>query len=148
MYKIHGFVINDHLEHEFSHGTYLEPKSSIGAVDCFNITSVALYGLQGTARHSDLYTDVVLDIVHVASRDDIYLTYVDNEHVDYLDFDDRIDDDHDSNNDNYSHNNDDIRENSNESFLETNQLLTESSPGGSRNPLNPAQEAPGDHNAA
>ena len=63
-------------------------------------------GFKGRARHSDLYTDVVLDVVHVASIDDIYVTYVDNEHVDYLDFDDRIDDDHESNNDSYSHNND------------------------------------------
>ena len=36
------FAISDHLRHEFSHGTYLELKSSVSAFDCLNITSKAL----------------------------------------------------------------------------------------------------------
>ena len=38
------FVINDHLRHEFDYKTYLELKSSSGALDCLNITSVSLLG--------------------------------------------------------------------------------------------------------
>ena len=38
------FAIKNHLEHEFSHETYLELKISIGAFDCLNITSVSLLG--------------------------------------------------------------------------------------------------------
>ena len=38
------FVINHHLRYEFSHGTYLEMKISIGAFDCLNIMSVSLLG--------------------------------------------------------------------------------------------------------
>ena len=37
-------VINDHLEHEFSHGSYLELKGSIGAFDSLNIMTAALLG--------------------------------------------------------------------------------------------------------
>ena len=43
-YRNQCFVINDHLRHEFGYGTYLELKSSIGASDCLNITSVSLLG--------------------------------------------------------------------------------------------------------
>ena len=32
VYKIQRLVINEYWEHEFSHGTYLEFKSSIGAL--------------------------------------------------------------------------------------------------------------------
>ena len=35
--------------------------------------------------------------------DEIYVTYVDDEHVDNHDYDDTTDDDHDSNNDIYGH---------------------------------------------
>ena len=35
--------------------------------------------------------------------DEIYVTYADDEHVDNHDYDDNIDDDHDSNNDIYGH---------------------------------------------
>ena len=38
------FVISDHLRHEFSPGTYLEFKISIGAFDCLNFTSITLPG--------------------------------------------------------------------------------------------------------
>ena len=34
-----------------------------------------------------------------ASMDEIYVTYVDDEHVDNHDYDDNTDDDHDNNND-------------------------------------------------
>ena len=40
--------------------------------------------------------------------DEIYVTYVDDEHVDNHDYDDNTDDDHDNNNDSYGHNNDDV----------------------------------------
>ena len=41
---IHWCVINEHFEHKFSHGTYLELKISIRASDCLNITYTALLG--------------------------------------------------------------------------------------------------------
>ena len=43
--------------------------------------------------------DVVVDTNDDASMDEIYVTYVDDEHVDNHDYDDNTDDDHDSNND-------------------------------------------------
>ena len=42
--------MTDRLEHEFSYGTYLELKSSIGAFDCLNITSKALLGCSLVAK--------------------------------------------------------------------------------------------------
>ena len=42
--RIHCFVINEYLEHEFNYVTYLESKISIRAFDCLNITSVSLLG--------------------------------------------------------------------------------------------------------
>ena len=44
VYKSHCFVINEYLEHEVSHGTYLELKISIRAFHCLNITPTALLG--------------------------------------------------------------------------------------------------------
>ena len=38
-------------------------------------------------RH-DNYVDVVVDTIHVASMDEIYVTYVDDEHADNHDHDD------------------------------------------------------------
>ena len=48
--------------------------------------------------HYDNYANVV-DTNDDASMDEIYVTYVDDEHVDNHDYDDNTDDDHDSNND-------------------------------------------------
>ena len=48
------------------------------------------------------YIDVV-DNNDAASMDDMYLPYVDDEHVDNHDYDDNTDDDHGSNNDIYGH---------------------------------------------
>ena len=45
------------------------------------------------------YIDVVVDTNDDASMDEIYVTYVDDEHVDNHDYDDNTDDDHDNNND-------------------------------------------------
>ena len=36
----------------------------------------------------DNYVDVVVDTIHVASMDEIYVTYVDDEHADNHDHDD------------------------------------------------------------
>ena len=36
----------------------------------------------------DNYVDVVVDTIHVASMDEIYVTYVDDEHADSHDHDD------------------------------------------------------------
>ena len=44
---------------------------------------------------------VVVDTSDDASMDEIYVTYVDDEHVDNHDYDDTTDDDHDNNNDIY-----------------------------------------------
>ena len=44
----------------------------------------------------DNYVDVVVDTIHVASMDEIYVTYVDDEHVDNHDYDDNSDDDHET----------------------------------------------------
>ena len=38
------FVIHDHSRHEIDYKTDLELKSSSGALDCLNITSVSLLG--------------------------------------------------------------------------------------------------------
>ena len=40
-------------------------------------------------RH-DNYVDVVVDTIHVASMDEIYVTYVDDEHADNPDHDDHF----------------------------------------------------------
>ena len=48
--------------------------------------------------HYDKYVNVV-DTNDDASMDEIYVTYVDDEHVDNHDYDDNTDDDHDNNND-------------------------------------------------
>ena len=55
---IHCFVMNEYLEHEFSHGTHLAAmKSSITAFDCLNITSVALLGCSFMARQGPYFMD-------------------------------------------------------------------------------------------
>ena len=38
----------------------------------------------------DNYVDVVVDTIHVASMDEIYVTYVDDEHADNHDHDDYL----------------------------------------------------------
>ena len=52
--------------------------------------------------HYDNYVNVV-DTSDDASMDEIYVTYVDDKHVDKHDYDDTTDDDHDKNNDIYGH---------------------------------------------
>ena len=52
------------------------------------------------AEPLDNYVNVV-DTSDDASMDEIYVTYVDDEHVDNHDYDDTTDDDHDNNNDIY-----------------------------------------------
>jgi len=48
---IHSFVVREYFEHEFSYGTYLGLKLSIGAFDCLNITSTALPGCSFVTKH-------------------------------------------------------------------------------------------------
>ena len=55
------FIINDHLRHEFCYGTHQGIKSSIGASDCLNITSVALLGCSFMARQCPSSLTSVLD---------------------------------------------------------------------------------------
>ena len=45
-YQIHVFATNEYVGQEFSHGTHLDSKISIGAFDCLSITSTALLGCQ------------------------------------------------------------------------------------------------------
>ena len=49
--------------------------------------------------HYNNYIDVVVDTNDNAFMDEVYVTYVDDEHVDNHDYDDNTDDYHDNNND-------------------------------------------------
>ena len=54
--------------------------------------------------HYNNYIDVVVDTNDDASMDEIYVTYVADEHVDKHEYDDFTDDGHDNNKDSYGHN--------------------------------------------
>ena len=60
--------------------------------------STTFTSLSSWLCHYNNYIDVV-DTNDDASMDEIYVTYVDDEHVDNHDYDDNTDDDHDNNND-------------------------------------------------
>ena len=45
------FIIKYHFDHEFDYKTYLKCKSSSGALDCLNITSVSLLGCSFIPKH-------------------------------------------------------------------------------------------------
>ena len=51
------FIINDHFDHEFDYKTDLELESSIGALDCLNITCVSLLGCSFVAKQGPEITN-------------------------------------------------------------------------------------------
>ena len=68
-------------------------------MDASSLVSTTFTYLSEWLCHYNNYKDVVVDTNDDASMDEIYVTYVDDEHVDNHDYDDNTDDDHDNNND-------------------------------------------------
>ena len=68
-------------------------------MDASSLVSTTCTYLSRWLCHYNNYIDVVVDTNDDASMDEIYVTYVDDEHVDNHDYDDNTDDDHDNNND-------------------------------------------------